>query len=490
MIDKSKYAFIKGTYIAEADTRKAIKSTISHAQATQKECVYGFINESGDLPVLFSTNKAGLMPGATIYHDVAQYDASLSLSIKDNDCYVLFVKDKKVLFEDVLNLSALTEPDINSLKLFIFQLGQDAHLICDEQPSTDDDGAINFKGKLSLPFNVDNVVIKPKLKDIFDIDNLATSVEYKALTLDGEIIKRKWIFSISSLSAAVCIVGWVNLQPFQEENIERGENYLSSVVEKINTVIPESPKVPEVDYSGLSDWYTQKSINPFPVLSELSKQVRLFESIDGWQVVKISFSSETGNGVVSIVLKENEGADIKSVSDIAVRDNWKVSFKDKQFTVFKNVPIKPLFANSARFQISSYEKFISTAIKDWWDGTSFESTPYSLDARKPSTHQGASGDVTSDEQALSAASPYEMKLLKIRKSEYTSFDLHSFGSLLRGYPYSLKTVELTKAGFESAEESNRQSRRARNEIQPTEENVGFDGYDANFELILAGVVSR
>ena len=64
-----------------------------------------------------------------------------SLSIKDNDCYVLFVKDKKVLFEDVLNLSALTEPDINSLKLFIFQLGQDAHLICDEQPSTDDDGS-------------------------------------------------------------------------------------------------------------------------------------------------------------------------------------------------------------------------------------------------------------------------------------------------------------------------------------------------------------
>lgn len=489
MIDKSKYAFIKGTYIADADTRKAIKSTIRHAQATRKECVYGFINESGDLPVLFCTNKVGLMPGATIYHDVAQYKASLSLSIKDDDCYVLFVKDKEVLYEDILNLSSLSEPEINSLKLYIFQLGQDAHLICDEQPSTDD-GAINFKGKISLPFSSENVIIKPKLKDIFDIDNLATSVEYKALTLDGEIIKRKWIFSISSLASAICIVGWVNLQPFQNDDKERGENYLTSVVQKINTVMPERPKPSQLDYSSLVSWYTQKSINPTPILSELSKQVRLFESIDGWQVVKVSFSSDTGFGVVSIVLKENEGADIKSVSDIAVRDNWKVTFKDKQFTVFKNVPISPLFSNSARFQISSYEKFISMAIKDWWDGTSFESTPYSLGTNTPLAPSGSSDDETSNEEAHSTTLPYEMKLLKIKKSEYTSFDLHSFGSLLRGYPYSLKNVELTKAGFETADETNRQSRRARIENQHPVENVGFDGYDANYELILAGVVSR
>ena len=378
------YAFIRGSYTSEDGSRKNIHSIINRAQSDHKSCNYGVFNESGDNPVFFCTDKQGLMPGATIYHDLIQYQSSLTITLIEERLYLLFIKDGNVLYEDIVSHQHLSEAQTNTLKLYLFQLGKDAHLICNEQPTETDEEGVRFGDKLSLPFDADKVVIKSNLNNLFDTDNLLSSVEYKQLKLNGSNLRKRWIYTGASFAAALIVVIWVNAQAYFDNNGEQKPVQTSNfqnAIASISKTVPESdtPAIEDkVDYSGLVTWYTNESVQPKPVLNLLSKSMRLFQSIDGWEVIKASFEmkGDDKQGIIVIQLMEKEGADIKSVSDVAIRKKWRISFKDKIFTVFKKVDPQPLFRNAARFQVSSYEKYISMAIKDWWDGTTFDASDY------------------------------------------------------------------------------------------------------------------
>lgn len=483
------YAFIRGTFVSDNDSRKAIKSLINRAQNEFKDCNFGVLNEKGDKPVLFCTKRQGLMPGATIYHEVVQYGNSLTMTLFDEQCYLMFIKDGDVIYEDIVSLTNLSEAQTNSLKLHLFQLGADAYLICNKQPDEVTDFGVTFEDKIDLPFGRNNVVVKENLNSLFSSTNLLSSVEYKQLTLDGEIIKRKWAFSAGSIIAAIFVIGWVNHQVYSvEEESSVSTSGLKRVVQTLTeeVISQQSAQQALPDYSGLVDWYTKESVQPKPVLDALSKDMRLFQSIEGWDVIKATFKIESGVPHFVIMLEESEGADIQSVTNVAVRGGWKLSFKDKVFTVFKTVDTLPLFRNAGRFHYPSYEKYISTALKDWWDETSFDAT----DLAAPKTNQASSGD-TNEELPPTISSPFSKRLLKITKTDYTSYDLHSFGALLAGHPYSLQHVELSKEGHSFDEEPKRQTRR--NEFQNPNANIKqdlFKGFDVTYELVLAGVNTR
>ena len=84
--------------------------------------------------------------------------------------------------------------------------------------------------------------------------------------------------------------------------------------------------------------------------------------------------------------------------------------------------------------------------------------------------------------------PFIKRLIKISKTDYTTFDLDSFGSLLHGYPYSLRLVEMTKEGM--IKEENKRPRRSQQSPTESQSTDDFVGFDVNYELILAGVNNR
>ena len=498
MIDVSKFAFIEGTYPIDGESTRAIKSGINAALSDNKRHNFGAIVSKDGHRTLFSTDKSGLMLGATIYNDVVEHTDVLVVCSNEHLIYFLLIKENDVLYESILDGSNLTESQVNHLKLALFEMGEDAIVITDHSPTVKKDGSLQLNGGIELPYDESNVIVKPALSGLLVSNNLVQSNELKSLTVNGQRIQRQWYYSISSIALAVGTVLFLNSLP-DDDNAPNEPSFSNSTLSKITEaarasrsyVMLEEEKAEAPNFEPLYDWYTKESASPYESLQAMHRNFRLFESVEGWDVIQGKFEVENGRAVMSFKLREGKGSDIQSVSDLAVRGNWKISFKDKIFTLFKVVEKKPLFSNAARFQISSYEKFLSTGIKDWWDNTSFEAS----DMQSPSSKSESEGEEDSDKKEATQAAPslFTKRLIKISKPEYTSFDLQSFGSFLKGHPYSLRSVIVTRDGVQIEEDSETPQRRPRRGEQASQNETvtnEFAAFNAQYELILVGVTTR
>jgi hypothetical protein len=145
--------------------------------------------------------------------------------------------------------------------------------------------------------------------------------------------------------------------------------------------------------------------------------------------------SEDNQWLMIIRLISRDG-NLTDITSFASKFRWSFSFDNGEAILFRYLSPSPLFDNWARFQIGTYEKFISDAVNDWWDDSDISITAYSppTDDKVDSENKG----VETDEVEMKRS--FQVKNIALKIPNFSIYDLVSIGAMLDGMPYSLSSV--------------------------------------------------
>ncbi|WP_218309658.1 hypothetical protein [Alteromonas antoniana] len=437
---------------------------------------YGQYIEHDNTLVVFGATSTGPMVAASIYPDIVQYETCLVVSIEGTQCYFLVLKDKTVIDEVFIDTVDPSPAEVLKLNIIFNRLGASPVILSNIAP--DEGPELKFAGEVTLPFPGENVIVIPKLSEIFTAQNLVQAEELKKLAFQGHPLKKRFYYSVAVGALAVVLVFTdIMLQQADKEAVT------TAVARDISERITNKQNAQTPDFSVLADWYTKTSVRPLPVLREVNKAMRRAQLIDGWEIHEVE-AKRLKNSIValSLKLKEEAGGNFAHLTSFANAHQWQITFENNIATLIKPISTEPLFRNYARFHTGSFEKYITDATKDWWDNPNIEISDFNPEA---SDAQASENDIEDEVPVRTGPKGLSERLISLQIDDFTAFDVASIGALLDGYPYAFEKILLSREGKNSP--SKRRSEREENSNQSPGD---FPGYTATMSFTIAGVTSR
>jgi hypothetical protein len=146
--------------------------------------------------------------------------------------------------------------------------------------------------------------------------------------------------------------------------------------------------------------------------------------------------SEDNQWLMVIKLKSRDG-NLYDITSFASKNRWSFNFDNGEAILFRYLTSTPLFDNWARFQIGTYEKFISDAVNDWWDDSNILITEHS--SSNADKVDSENKEVETDD--VDVKLPFLVKNIALKIPSFSIYDLVSIGSMLDGMPYSLVSMK-------------------------------------------------
>jgi hypothetical protein len=478
----SMFAYINNM-VFTSSTVKSLRSNINNL--TGSNSAYGnYVDLDGTL-ALFVTNQAGPMIGASIYKDIVKYENALVVIIRESSCYLLFMSNKTIFCEMEIDTNKVQQDVITKLMLMINKLSNVNTVLSNVAPDYHLKG-ISFGNAISLPYTEDVVKVVPALDKVFTADNLIQAIELKRISFHGESMAKKRYMGIAAAISAFLIIGT------DQFLIEKDEPTIREAVREITQIETIKAKLKtnnNAEFSELKKFYTVDSVRPYPLFVDAFKAFKLTEQVYGWKASDLEIKKGEDNQWLMIIRLLSRDGNLTDITSFASKNSWSFSFDNGEAILFRYLTTAPLFDNWARFQIGTYEKFISDAVNDWWDDSDISITAYSqsTDDEADSKNQ----EVEKDEVDLKL--PFQVKNIALKIPNFSIYDLASIGSMLDGMPYSLRSMR-----FYSELEDTDKNTFSRSVSPPNETNSGLKPilfskdhyYNVDINLQFAGVISK
>jgi hypothetical protein len=478
----SAFAYITNM-VFTLSTAKSLRSNIN--KLTDSNNAYGnYVDLDGSL-ALFVTNQAGPMIGVSIYKDIVKYETALVVIIRESTCYLLFMANKTIFCEMEIDTDKVQQGDITKLMLMINKLSNLNTVLSNVAPDHHQKG-ISFGNSISLPYSQDIVKVVPALDKAFTANNLIQAIELKRISFHGETMAKKRYLGIAAALSAFLIIGT------DQFLIEKDEPTIREVVREITQIETIKAKLTSsnnADFSELKKFYTVDSVRPYPLFVDAFKAFKLTEQVYGWKASVLEIKKSEDNQWLMIVRLLSRDGNLRDITSFASNNSWSFSFDDGEAILFRYLTPAPLFDNWARFQIGTYEKFISDAVNDWWDDSDISITAYSPSA----VDKVGSDNKEAETDDVDLKLPFQVKNIALKIPNFSIYDLASIGSMLDGMPYSLGSMRFYSELEDAANTTSRSSVSTPNETSSGSQPILFSKYhyyNVDINLQFAGVLSK
>jgi hypothetical protein len=414
-----------------ASTAKSLRNNID--SLIDSNSAYGnYVDLDGTL-ALFVTNQAGPMIGASIYKDIVKYENAIVVIIRESFCYFLFMSNKTIIYEMEIDTKKVQQDVITKLMLMINKLKNVNAVLSNVAPDYHKKG-ISFGNAISLPYSEDVVKVVPELNKVFTTDNLIQAVEMKRISFHGESMAKKRYLGLAVAISAILIIGTDQLL------IDNNEPTIRETVREITQIesIQANLKTNNNDdFSELKKFYTVDSVRPYPLFVDAFKAFKLTEQLYGWKASVMQIKKSEDNQWLMVIKLKSRDGNLYDITSFASKNRWSFNFDNGEAILFRYLTSTPLFDNWARFQIGTYEKFISDAVNDWWDDSNILITEHS--SSNADKVDSENKEVETDD--VDVKLPFLVKNIALKIPSFSIYDLVSIGSMLDGMPYSLVSMK-------------------------------------------------
>lgn len=379
----------------------AIREHLEDLKSLQLEHGALYKNDAG-VVIFASEENATLFAPALLEH----FDG--------RDAIVVYKKDEKVYFFATFNGNfidefefSITDSDSNDIE----RLRRFCSLYPSELSSTPfysnvnaeaaDENSVLLDG-IELPLSIEREKGFQELKSLKPV--LASELEKELARTSTSKFPFKWLLVLS-------VIGFFSYLYFPaDEPIEIVADDKNREVKVIN------------HYLGLKHFYTdgKRGVNPKPILRDVYQQLMSAKQLRGWEISEVKVVNE-GDGQVTeyLVLTSTYGL-VAELTQFAHKGKYNLNVSGSEAFLARKIYSENIYNSYGRFHVGTFHNWLSSATDDLWDDVDYAIIP--------------SQSETSSRWQISEA--------EITFPIFHPEDLESFGSLLKGFPYSFSYLEM------------------------------------------------